>query len=65
MTRNVGGADRAVRLIVGSLLVAVPIVVELPGWWGLLPFVIGVVLVLTGAFRYCPVNRLLGVDSSR
>ena len=65
MTHNVGGADRGARLIVGSILVAISLMVALPGYWELVPFVIGAVLLVTGIFRYCPINRLLGLDTRR
>ena len=65
MKRNVGGTDRAVRMIVGALLVGFAIVVALPGYWELAPFAIGAVLLATGISRYCPINARLGVDTRR
>jgi hypothetical protein len=65
MKRNVGGADRGARLVIGFLLIAIPIFVELPGWWGVVPFIIGVILVATALLRYCPVNAALGFDTRR
>jgi hypothetical protein len=65
MTRNVGGTDRGVRLVLGAVLVAIAIFVALPGYWELVPFLIGVALLATAISRYCPVNAALGVDTRR
>lgn len=65
MTINVGNIDRAVRAVLGLLLLGYPLVVGgLPlGTWGILAVVIGLVLVGTAAFRFCPAYRLLGMNT--
>ena len=65
MKRNVGGADRGARLVIGFVLIAIPLLVALPGWWDVVPFIIGVILIATALLRYCPVNAALGFDSRR
>lgn len=65
MTRNVGGADRGVRLVAGSLLLGFSFLVEWPGYWGLAPFAAGIVLLATGILRFCPVNAALGLNTQR
>ncbi|MBX3623003.1 MAG: DUF2892 domain-containing protein [Rhizobacter sp.] len=58
MTVNVGSADRALRIAVGLLLVLAAVM----GWigvWGWL----GVVLIATGALRFCPAYRILGMST--
>ena len=55
---NVGGIDRLLRLVAGLAL----IVATLGGYigpWGWL----GLVLVATAAFRFCPLYRIVGVSS--
>jgi hypothetical protein len=56
--KNVGGIDRILRVIVGVVLIATAAtgVVGLWGW-------IGVVPLLTGLFRFCPVYKLIGVNT--
>lgn len=65
MNRNVGRGDRAFRLILGTFLVSLPLLVELPGYWGLVPFAIGLVLVVTGALARCPFLKAFGQSTFR
>jgi hypothetical protein len=53
---NVGGVDRALRVGVGGLLVALAATGTV-GWWGW----IGLVPLATGVLRFCPVYTLLGL----
>jgi hypothetical protein len=64
---NVGSTDRIIRVILGLALVAAPFVITVGLWdnaalrWGV-PAV-GVVLILTSLFRFCPAYRLLGMNT--
>ncbi|MPM57726.1 hypothetical protein SDC9_104549 [bioreactor metagenome] len=58
MKWNVGGADRALRVIVGLVLIGLAATGTV-GWWGWL----GVVPLVTGLFRFCPLYTLLGVNT--
>jgi hypothetical protein len=58
MKCNAGGIDRALRIIVGLVLVALAATGTV-GMWGW----IGVVPLLTGAIGFCPAYTLLGVNS--
>ena len=58
MRENIGSADRTVRIVVGLVLLGL-IFVEPFGWWGL----IGLVPFLTGIFRYCPLYKLVGLNT--
>jgi len=63
MLRNVGSADRLVRIVLGLALIAFTFRNGLPvqGWdWAGL---IGVVLLLTGLFGTCPAYSLIGYSS--
>lgn len=57
-TENVGGFDRFVRLLLGMALLTL-IFVGPKTLWGL----IGLVPLLTGAFRTCPLYRLVGINT--
>ena len=76
MEPNVGGVDRTVRLVLGLVL----LVLGVAGYAGLvwvavgplpqfltsvLLALLGAVLLVTGLTRQCPINRLLGVDTTR
>ena len=55
---NVGGADRMLRILLGLVLIALVFVgPKTPwGWVGLVP-------LLTGLFRMCPLYSLIGVST--
>lgn len=58
MNVNVGGADRALRIIVGLVLIGLTLA-NVIGVWGW----IGVVPLATGLFRVCPAYGLLGMNT--
>ena len=58
MKTNVGGIDRVLRIIVGLALIALAATGTV-GVWGW----IGVVPLLTGLIRWCPLYPLLGINS--
>ncbi len=63
MTRNIGGLDRIVRIILGIALIAYAIPIGFPhtGWnavgW------IGVVPLVTALVGSCPLYSIVGVSS--
>ncbi|HEV7270876.1 DUF2892 domain-containing protein [Pseudoxanthomonas sp.] len=59
MNANVGGFDKWARVVVGALLIAWALIGG-PVWaW------LGVVPLATGLFSFCPLYRLLGVNTCR
>ena len=58
MKANVGGIDRIARIVVGLVLIALAATGTV-GVWGW----IGVVPLLTGLIRWCPLYPLLGISS--
>jgi hypothetical protein len=58
MTRNVGGPDKALRMIAGVMLLALGAFGPL-GWWGL----IGLVPLGTALAGFCPVYTLMGLNT--
>lgn len=63
MECNVGGADRWARLIAGVILLALGIFMDLTTLWRVVLIVIGAVGVVTGAVRFCPASKLLGINT--
>jgi hypothetical protein len=55
MKTNVGGLDRAVRAVVGLVLIGLTLAGAV-GWWGWL----GIVPLATAAIGWCPPYALLG-----
>ncbi len=58
MKANVGGADRAIRIVVGVALIALTLL-NVIGPWGW----IGIVPLITGVFRFCPAYSLFGMST--
>ncbi len=58
MKANVGGIDRILRIVVGLVLITLAATGTV-GIWGW----IGVVPLLTGLIRWCPIYPLLGMNS--
>ncbi|AYQ28926.1 MULTISPECIES: DUF2892 domain-containing protein [unclassified Polaromonas] len=60
MKKNVGAADRALRVVVGLVILSLYFSVE-PAyrWWTLL----GLVPLVTGAVGWCPAYTLLGIKT--
>lgn len=66
---NIGTPDRIVRIILGLLLIAAPFVTgwalfESSAWtWGAM--LVGIVLVVTGAVRFCPAYKLFNLNTAK
>ncbi|MEW9804518.1 YgaP family membrane protein [Mesorhizobium marinum] len=60
MTRNVGSADRIVRIVVGIALLSLVFLLEgSVRWWGL----VGLVPLLTGLASSCPLYSIAGINT--
>ena len=59
MNRNIGGFDRGVRILGGLILILLA-VADRAGAWAWLGFI----PVILGFVGWCPLFRLLGVDSA-
>ena len=58
MTKNVGGIDRILRIVVGLVLIGLAATGTV-GWWGWL----GLVLLGTGAIGWGPPYAMLGFNT--
>lgn len=59
MKVNVGSTDRMLRIIAGIVIIALGVYFQ--SWWG----IIGLVPLLTGLFRFCPLYTMLGMNSCK
>lgn len=60
MTKNVGGIDRILRIVVGLALIALALL-DIIGVWGW----IGIVPLATGAIGWCPAYLPLGIKTCK
>ena len=63
MTVNEGTLDRTLRAIAGVLLVAAWLLGWLTGTLAVVLGIVGVVLLLTAAVGFCPMYRMLGMNT--
>lgn len=69
MHANVGTIDRLLRLALGVILILIPFVIAHP--MVDTPVVrfgvpaVGVILILTALFRFCPLYRIVGLRTCR
>lgn len=58
MNANVGTIDRVLRVVAGLVLIALAATGTVGAWgW------VGIVLLATGIFRFCPAYKLLGINT--
>lgn len=60
MTRNVGGIDRIIRIVIGAALIVGAITGTLGAWgW------IGLVPLATGLIGWCPPYAIFGINTCK
>lgn len=59
MKKNVGKADKIVRIVIGVVILAVGYYFK--SWWGL----IGLVPILTAAIGWCPAYLPFGISTCK
>lgn len=59
MKMNVGSNERLLRIIAGVVIIGLGMYYG--SWWG----VIGLVPLLTGLFRFCPLYSMLGMNTCK
>ena len=57
LKKNVGYIDSIIRVVLGTLIVAIGLYYN--SYWGF----IGLIPVISGAISFCPVYRLLGTST--
>lgn len=65
MQINVGSPERIIRLVLGTLFLILGIFAGFGPFWGWVLGIVGVVLLATGLFRFCPAWWLLGFNTCR
>ena len=57
MKKNIGTADRVIRIIVGVIIIILGLVLK--SWWG----IIGILPIFTAVISWCPPYALLGIST--
>jgi predicted RND superfamily exporter protein len=59
MKKNVGIADKSLRIILGIVIIALGFIFKT--WWG----AIGIIPLFTGVFSWCGLYSLLGISTCK
>lgn len=59
MEINVGSTECLLRIIVGVVIIGLGLYFQ--SWWG----VVGLIPLLTGLFRFCPLYKMLGMNTCK
>ncbi len=65
MKCNVGGTDRTIRIVIGILLAVVGLFAQIEMIWRVVALVIAAIALITAFVRYCPINAMLNIDTSK
>ncbi|MBM4122386.1 MAG: DUF2892 domain-containing protein [Nitrospira sp.] len=63
MTCNVGNTERAIRVILGIVLIATGYLAELPQIGAIAAYLVGIIALVTGAAGFCPAWKLFGINT--
>jgi hypothetical protein len=63
MAANVGGADKAIRIILGIVLLLLGFFHVVTGNWAIAAYVLGAVALVTGLFGFCPAWAIFKVNT--
>jgi hypothetical protein len=63
MKKNMGAADRIIRLIVAAVIAVLYFTNVITGTLGIVLLVLAVVFVLTSLVSFCPLYTLLGLNT--
>jgi fatty acid desaturase len=63
MKKNMGTADRIIRLIVAALFVVLYFTHIITGTWGIIILILAGIFVLTSIFAFCPLYFPFGIKT--
>lgn len=63
MKRNLGGADRSIRILLAAVFAYLYFSGIITGTWGLVLVILGGVFVLTSLISFCPLYAVFGVNT--
>lgn len=65
MKRNMGSADRVIRILLGLLSIALFVLKAVTGTWGVLLVVAGGIFILTSLISFCPLYTIIGINTCK
>jgi len=65
MSRNVGGIERTVRILIGLAFLAIAFFHVITGALAIVVYVVAAIALITGLFGYCPAWAVFGINTCR
>lgn len=65
MKKNLGSADRVIRVIIAVVIALLYFTNILTGTLGLVLLIVGIVFLLTSFVSFCPIYGILGLSSNK
>ena len=65
MKRNMGAADRIIRILIAALFAYLYFAKQVTGTWGIVLLVVAAVFALTSLVGNCPLYSVLGINSCK
>lgn len=63
MKKNVGSADRIIRLLLGLVLIILYVMHVFTGTVGFVLLIAGIIIALTSLISFCPIYAILGINT--
>ncbi len=63
MTCNLGNLERAIRIVLGVVLIGIGYLAALPTGGAIAAYAVGFIALVTGAMGFCPAWKLFGVNT--
>jgi fatty acid desaturase len=63
MKKNMGSADRIIRVLIAAVFAYLYFGGVVTGTWGLILLIAGIVFVLTSLVGFCPLYTLVGMNT--
>lgn len=65
MKKNMGVADRMIRLVVAGALAGLFLGQVITGTLGILALIVAAIFILTSAVNFCPLYRVFGIKTCK
>jgi Protein of unknown function (DUF2892) len=65
MKKNMGTADRIIRIMMAAVFTGLYFTNVITGWLAVLLIVLSVIFLLTGFVSFCPLYLLFGINTSK
>jgi len=65
MKKNMGGTDKAIRLLIAAVIVILAFTKVITGTWAIILFIVAAIMVLTSLISFCPLYLPFGIHTNK